>query len=116
MLECERLEAGGIAVLRLHGEVDGEGEGNLRRAINALVRDGHRTVVLNLAGVRLISYRGVGVMVEMLSLLRSMKGDLKLSGMNLQGSRLMDKIGVAHVFERYDLEQAAIFGCKPEAA
>lgn len=116
MLTCERVEKGGVTVLRVSGEVDDIGGQALREAITACMREQRYRLVLNFASVNFLSFVGVGALMDHLGRLRSFKGDIKLSCVNLQTRRLLGMMGLGQVFEIYEVESAAVQGYKQVAA
>ena len=68
-----------VTVLDLQGRlVAGDGDQALIDAVNALVRNGCRNVLLNLAKVVYLDSAGVGAIVSKYITLRSRGGDLKV--------------------------------------
>lgn len=108
MLEVERLESGAVSVLRLEGDIDEGSVDVLRKAIMGCIADQRFNVVVNLSGVKFISYMGLGVLVERLRQLRSHDGDLKLTGVNLYTQRLIRMVGAKNIFEIFEIESQAI--------
>ena len=108
MLRIERLETGAVTVLRLEGDIDEEGMNHLRLALMGCIQDQRCHVVANMAGVKFVSYMGVGVLVERLRQLRAYRGDLKLVAVNLYTERLLRMVGVTKVFETYATESQAV--------
>ncbi|MBI2425532.1 MAG: STAS domain-containing protein [Candidatus Hydrogenedentes bacterium] len=108
MLSIDRLETGAVTVLRLSGDIDENGMNDLRTALMSCIQDHRCNVVVNLKDVKFVSYMGVGVLVERLRQLRSHKGDMKLTGVNLYTERLFRMVGVTNVFATYATEDQAI--------
>ncbi len=108
MLKTERLETGAVTVLRLSGDIDEDGLNQLRTDLMACIQDQRFNVVVNMAGVKFVSYMGVGVLVERLRQFRAYGGDMKLSGVNLYTERLFRMVGISKVFEVHKSEAQAI--------
>lgn len=115
MLNIETQKRGGITVVRVEGDVDEEGVRQLRMALVNCLRDNGYNVVVNLSGMKFISYMGVGVLVERLRQFRSYNGDMKLVGLNIYTQRLFRMTGVTSLFEVYDEETDAIRGYQEAA-
>ena len=63
-MQIEERTAGDIIILDLTGKMTlGEGDEILKDKINSLVLDGHKKIVLNLAGVPYIDSSGLGEIV-----------------------------------------------------
>ena len=114
-MKAERKDTGAVTVLRLQGDIDEMGVDALRTSLYECISDGRFKLVLNLSGIRFISYMGVGVLVERLRKVRALNGDLKLVGINLYTQRLFRMVGVSALFDAYDSETQAI-GVYSEAA
>ncbi len=108
MLNIETRRADDITVVRVDGEVDEDGVRQLRIALVNCLRNNGYNVVVNLSGMKFISYMGVGVLVERLRQFRSYEGDMKLVGLNLYTQRLFRMTGVTSLFDVYESEADAI--------
>jgi anti-sigma B factor antagonist len=107
-MKVERTDNGELTVLRLQGDIDETGVDALRTALYECINDGRVKLVMNLSGVRFVSYMGVGVLVERLRKLRAQGGDMKLVGINLYTQRLFRMVGVHSLFETFDNESQAL--------
>ncbi|MCC6152825.1 MAG: STAS domain-containing protein [Candidatus Hydrogenedentes bacterium] len=107
-MKIERKDIGNVTVLRLAGDIDEGGVDALRTSMYECLAEGRHQLIMNLSGVRFISYMGVGVLVERLRKLRALSGDLKLVGMNLYAQRLFRMVGVSALFDSYENETQAI--------
>lgn len=107
-MNIERLETGSVTILRLDGDIDDKGMNELRLALNICIRDERCNVVVNMAGVKFVSYMGVGVLVERLRNMRAHGGDLKLCDVNMYTQRLFRMSGVTKVFATFASEPEAI--------
>ncbi len=114
-MKIERKDCGAVSVLHLEGDLDETGVDSLRTSLYDCIAEGRYKLVLNLAGVRFISYMGVGVLVERLRKVRSFNGDIKLVAINLYTERLFRMVGVTTLFDTYETETNAI-GVFQEAA
>ncbi|GMU92280.1 MAG: hypothetical protein AMXMBFR4_13380 [Candidatus Hydrogenedentota bacterium] len=114
-MKIERKDMGTVSILRLAGDIDETGVDVLRTELYECIAEGRYRVILNLSGVRFISYMGVGVLVERLRKLRLQSGDLKLVGVNLYAQRLFRMVGVSSLFDTYESESQAL-GVFQEAA
>ena len=108
MMELERLESGPVTVLRLHGPLEDTGVEKLRMALGDCIRERRSCVVVNLEEAAVVSYLGLGVLVERLRLFRNSGGDLKLARPNLPVRQLMRLAAVLHLFEICDSEAHAV--------
>lgn len=107
-MRIDSVQQGTVQILRLEGDVDEEGVNVLRTTLLHCIREGRRNVVLNLSGVRLMSYMGIGVLVERLRQLRAFGGDMKLTGVTVYLERLFRMVAVSSLFEMHDSENQAV--------
>jgi len=108
MLRVDTSAMGPVSVIRLEGDIDEDGATDLRIALVACLRDNHFNVVVNLSGVRFVSFMGVGILVERLRQFQAYEGDMKLVGLNLYTERLFRSSGVTRLFTTYKTEEEAI--------
>ncbi len=108
MLNVTANAVGDVATLRLEGDIDEDGANALRVALVKCLRDKQHNVVVNMTGVKFISYMGVGILVERLRQFRANEGDMKLVGLNLYTQRLFRMVGVTTLFETFESESQAI--------
>ena len=107
-MKIERKDINAVTILRLAGDIDETGVDVLRTSMYECLAEGRHQIIMNLSGVRFVSYMGVGVLVERLRKLRAMSGDLKLVGMNLYAQRLFRMVGVTSLFDTFESEVQAI--------
>lgn len=115
MLNIEKEVRGDLTVIRVIGDVDEDGVKDLRIALVNCLRDNGYNVIVNLSGMKFISYMGVGVLVERLRQFRSYNGDMKLVGLNLYTQRLFRMTGVTNLFDTFDTEVQAEQGWQKAA-
>ena len=108
MLNIEKEEVGNVTIVRVQGDVDEDGVRQMRISLVHCLRNNGYNVVVNLSGMKFISYMGVGVLVERLRQFRSYDGDMKLVGLNLYTQRLFRMTGVTSLFDVYETEADAI--------
>jgi anti-anti-sigma factor len=107
-MTVERVDIGKVTVLRIEGDIDENGVEALRSILYECLSEARVHLVLNLQGVRYITYMGLGVMVERLRKTRQLKGDIKLACLNLFAQRLLRMSGVSGLFAQYESEAQAI--------
>lgn len=107
-MKVERNDSELVTVLRFEGDIDGEGVKALRVMLLDCLKERRAHVVVNLTGVREISYMGVGVLMERQRQLRAMGGGLMLVGLSVCVRRVLDMASVTHMFSIHDTEDQAI--------
>src|SRR5437879_2459421 len=67
------------AVVRVDGRLDLVTAGDLRRAVDALVDDGHARLVIDLEGVSFVDSSGIGALIAGLKRARGAGGELRIA-------------------------------------
>ena len=123
-MECDIRQINDVTVLDLKGRLSlGEalafGPGSdlvLTDAIRRLAKEGHKKVILNLAGVKYVDSSGVGQLVGALTTARGNGVALKLIKPVKQVSDLLNMTKLYTVFDIKDDEAAAIASFSGTAA
>jgi anti-anti-sigma factor len=101
--------AGGVAVVRVTGEVDVATCGLLRDRLLRIVTDeDFRGLVVNLAGVRFLDSTGIGVLVGVWRRVAATTAGLALAAPGPQVRRVLDTAGLTKVLPVYDAEADAV--------
>lgn len=108
-LSIAAREAGGISVLDLSGDIAlGQTSADLRDKLKALLADGKRRIVLNLADVRRIDSSGLGTLVAGFTSVEREGGALKLANLSDRVIELITITKLHTVFDVYDSTEAAV--------
>ena len=108
-MQIEERTAGDIIILDLTGRMTlGEGDEILKDKINSLVLDGHKKIVLNLAGVPYIDSSGLGEIVRTYTTVSRQGGSLKLLNLTKRITDLLSITKLLTVFETHDSEDDAV--------
>src|ERR1700740_3248577 len=100
-LKSDTREVAHVPILDITGRIVlGEEIGDLRDAVRALVADGKKKIVLNLAGVDYIDSSGVGELVGSFTTVRNAGGELKL--LNLT-QKVHDVLNVTKLYTVFDI-------------
>jgi len=116
MLEYTKRQTGDVTILDLSGRLSlgeavafGPGSGVvLANTVRELAQEGHKKIVLNLAGVNYVDSSGVGQLVGALTTARNQGGDLKLLNPTRQVQDLLHTTNLDSVFDVHNDEAAAI--------
>jgi anti-sigma B factor antagonist len=99
----------GVAIVDLSGQLRlGEGTGKLRDAVQQLVAEGYRKILLNLAGVIHIDSSGIGELMSNYTTLRNLGGELKLMGLNKNVRNLLQVTRLYTIFDVHDEQDTAL--------
>jgi anti-anti-sigma factor len=90
-----------VAVMRCEGEMGELELSHLGEELFRLANRGCRKVVLNLAGVDHVDYRGLRPLAARARLLRAAGGDLKLAGLSPYLAAIFRAAGLDEEFEMY---------------
>ena len=105
-MQIEERMVGDVVMLDLKGKITlGEGDELLKDKVNSLVNQGHKKIVLNLAGVPYIDSAGLGEVVRTYTTVSRQGGSLKLT------KRITDLLSITKlltVFETFDSENEAV--------
>lgn len=108
-MQIDERIVGDVVVLDLQGRVTlGEDAELLRDKVNSLVNQGHRKIVLNLAGVPYIDSAGLGEIVRTYTTVSHQGGSLKLLNLTKKIADLLAITKLLTVFDTFDSENEAV--------
>jgi anti-sigma B factor antagonist len=108
-MQIEERGVGDVMLLDLKGRLTmGEGDELLKDKVNSLVNQGHRKIVLNLAGVPYIDSAGLGEIVRTYTTVSRQGGSLKLLNLTKRITDLLAITKLLTVFETFDSENDAV--------
>ena len=108
-MQIEERAVGDVVVLDLKGKITlGEGDELLKDKVNSLVNQGHKKIILNLAGVPYIDSAGLGEVVRTYTTVSRQGGSLKLLNLTKRITDLLAITKLLTVFETFDTEGEAI--------
>jgi anti-sigma B factor antagonist len=108
-MQIEERAVGDVVVLDLKGRITlGDGDQLLKDKVNSLVNQGHKGIVLNLAGVPYIDSAGLGEIVGSYTTVSRQSGSLKLLNLTKKITDLLAITKLLTVFETFDSEDEAV--------
>ena len=108
-MQIEERHVGDVVVLDLKGKITlGEGDELLKDKVNSLVNQGHKKIVLNLAGVPYIDSAGLGEIVRTYTTVSRQGGSMKLLNLTKRITDLLAITKLLTVFETFDVEADAV--------
>ena len=108
-MQIDERMMGDVVVLDLKGKITlGDGDELLKDKVNSLVNQGHKKIVLNLAGVPYIDSAGLGEVVRTYTTVSRQGGSLKLLNLTKRITDLLSITKLLTVFETYDNENDAV--------
>jgi anti-sigma B factor antagonist len=98
-----------IVVIDAEGKmVLGDGDVEIKQAVDDLVQKGNKSVILNLAKVPYVDSAGLGEIMRCFTALRRDGGNFKLVSPNQRIIDLLNITKLLNVFDIYDNESSAI--------
>ena len=108
-MQIDERTVGDVVVLDLKGKVTlGQGDELLKDKVNSLVNQGHRKIVLNLAGVPYVDSAGLGEIVRTYTTVSRQGGSMKLLNLTKRITDLLAITKLLTVFETFEVESDAV--------
>ncbi len=108
-LKSTSREINGVTVIDLDGRITlGDGSALLRDLIHENVGNGHKKLLLNLAGVNYLDSTGLGELVSGYRFVKSQGGELKLLNLSKKVSDLLQITKLYAVFDIHNDEAQAV--------
>jgi len=99
----------GVSIIDVEGKILlGEGDVEIKQAVDGLIEKGHKRVLLNLSRVPYVDSAGLGEIIRCFTALRKGGGTLKLLAPNPRLVDLLTITNLVNVFESYDDEASAL--------
>ena len=108
MIRMESHQDGDVVVLAVHGEIDGAQAPVLGRELEGLLDDGHRKVVLHLAGVGFVGSAGLGALLKTYKRVESAGGGMCLAEPTRFMRRTLSAMGLDDVLPVRDSVAAGV--------
>lgn len=106
-IQKRRVET--VTILNLKGKLTlGDGDALLRETVHALVKRGHKQLILDLADVSYIDSAGLGAIVATYTTVMRRRGSLKLLNVPKRIRDLLVITKLLSVFETFDGETEAV--------
>ncbi|HEU4388136.1 MAG TPA: STAS domain-containing protein [Blastocatellia bacterium] len=108
-MDIKERVVNGVSVLDLSGKIVlGEGDLQVKERIKALLGDGQRRILLNLADVSYIDSAGLGSLISSYATVKREGGHLKLISLTKRVQDLLAITKLITVFDTFDDEKEAI--------
>jgi len=100
---------GEVAVIDVDGKILlGEGDVEIKRTVDDLLKKGKKNILLNLAKVPYLDSAGLGEIIRCYTTLRKSGGSFRLLSPNQRIIDLLTITKLLNVFDWYDNEEAAL--------
>jgi anti-sigma B factor antagonist len=108
-LQIRKRMNGDVAILDLDGRLTmGEGSVTLRESVRALLADGSKHILVNLAGVDYVDSSGLGEIVSAFATAKREDTTLKLLNLTERVHGLLQMTKLLTIFETFETEQDAV--------
>jgi anti-sigma B factor antagonist len=108
-MQIEQRSVGGVIVVDVTGKITlGDSTELLKDKVNSLVNQGHKNLLLNLAGVSYMDSAGLGVMMAAFNTAKAQGGSLKLLSLTKRITDLLFITKLSTIFETFELETEAV--------
>lgn len=108
-MEFSTREIGDVRIIDVEGKILlGEGDVEIKQAVDDLLKNGYKKILLNLEKVPYIDSAGLGEIIRCFTALRRNGGSFKLLSPNSRIIDLLDITNLLNVFDWYDDEPSAL--------
>ncbi len=108
-MNISRKEREGVVILEIEGKITiGRGDVMLREAVQSVLEEGCRKILLSLGGVTTIDSSGVGELVSAFTTVTNRGGKLKLLNLPPKVNDILQVTQLITVFEVFDNETDAV--------
>lgn len=105
-LNVERRE--GLAVIYTDGYINNQGGEEIAEAAYDLLDEGFRTVLLNLAGTKIVNSIGISILIEIIEKMIEVEGRLSFCNLTPTIEKTFHIMGLARYTSIFPDEQAAV--------
>lgn len=104
-LEIERRD--GVAVVYTEGYINNLGGEEIARVADTLIKDGHKVLLLNLRGTKIVNSIGISILIEIIEKMIEIEGRLAFCNLTPTIEKTFQIMGLA--------QYAGIFADEPAA-
>jgi len=102
-------KSGNVAIIDVEGKILlGEGDVEIKEAVDNLLKQGNKNIILNMAKIPYLDSAGLGELIRCFTTLRKSGGDFKLLSPNQRIIDLLTITKLLNVFDCYDNEESAL--------
>ncbi len=98
----------GVDILRCEGDLDAGEMIKIKNRLTRLLNQNHRRLCLDLKRTRRVELAGLGILVDRLMKVRSLKGDIRLFNLRPEVEKTFRMIGVSGLMESFQSEEEAV--------
>jgi anti-anti-sigma factor len=98
----------GLAVVYTDGYINNQGGEEIAHAANGLIEEGYRTLLLNLAGSKIVNSIGISILIEVLERMIELEGRLAFCCLTPTIQKTFHIMGLTQYAQVYPDEAAAL--------
>jgi anti-anti-sigma factor len=106
----------GLAVVYTDGYINNQGGEEIANAANALMEEGYRTLLLNLAGSKIVNSIGISILIEVLERMIDLHGRLAFCCLTPTIQKTFHIMGLTQYAQVFGDEAEALSGLTTSAA
>ncbi len=113
-LKVERRD--GLAVIYTDGYINNQGGEEIAEAAYVLLDDGYRTLLLNLAGTKIVNSIGISILIEIIERMIEVEGRLSFCNLTPTIEKTFRIMGLSQYSSIFPDEQSAVIELRTEAS
>jgi anti-anti-sigma factor len=107
-LSIQVRDVDGVAVMRPEGFINAHTVRQFEEALEALVRDGHYTILLDCKDLHYISSAGLGAIMGLIETVRKHGGDILLCDLQDNVHAIFDTLGFTQLYRVFPTDAQAL--------
>ncbi len=100
----------GLAVIYTDGYINNQGGEEIAKAAYELLDEGHRCLLLNLAGTKIVNSIGISILIEIIEKMLEIDGKLAFCNLTPTIEKTFHIMGLAQYSSIFPDEEAAVAG------
>ena len=98
----------GLALVITEGYINNQGGEQIAQAANGLIEEGYRTLLLNLAGSKIVNSIGISILIEVLERMLELQGKLAFCNLTPTIQKTFHIMGLTQYAQVYADESTAL--------
>lgn len=98
----------GLAVIYTEGYINNQGGEEIAKVAYELMDQGHRRILLNLAGTKIVNSIGISILIEIIEKMLEVEGKLAFCNLTPTIDKTFHIMGLAQFTEIFPDEEAAV--------
>ena len=108
-MKLSTRKVGAVVIIDVEGKIlFGEGDTEIKKTVDDLLKRGSKNILLNLAGVPYLDSAGLGEIIRCFTTLRKNGGSFRLLSPNRRVIDLLNITNLVNVFDWFDDESSAL--------